>query len=200
MEDWVVPLPLPREQIADATHFRSTWITASQATIRARGLGAKYESALDPAHRDAILTAVPGVWLPMPVARAHYAACDSLGLEDDDLVEIGRLAMRRANATTLSFITRLAKKAGVTPWTVLAQMPRIMAQTMNGGAVGIARLGPKDARVEVLGYPLADIRYNRISMRGIMQGAIELFCRRAYSKEVPELCDHHSLGVRLSWA
>ncbi len=198
--DWVVPLPLPREQIADATHFRSTWLTASRATIRERGLEAKYESALDPAHRDEIVNAVPGVWLPMNVARAHYSACDTLGLAEDELVEIGRLAMRRANATTLSFMTRLAKNAGVTPWTVFAQTPRIMAHTMNGGAIGVARLGPKDARVEIVGYPLADLHYNRITMRGILQGAIELFCRRAYSKEIPEGCDRRSLAMHLYWA
>lgn len=198
--EWFLPLEKPREEMKDAKHFRSTWITASQATLRGKGLFDAYRAALDPLHRDALLVVVAGIWLPMDVARAHYAACDTLNLPDDELVEIGRLAMRRANATTLSFITRLAKNAGVTPWTVLAQTPRIMAQTIDDGAVAIAKMGPKDARVEILGYPLASLRYNRITMRGILQGAIELFCRKAYSRELPELCDHHSLGIHLSWA
>jgi hypothetical protein len=198
--EWFLPLDKPRAQIKDAKHFRSTWITASQATLRERGLFEAYRSALDAAHREALLVVVPGVWLPMDVARAHYAACDSLKLAEDDLVDIGARAMRRANATTLSFITRLAKNAGVTPWTVLAQTHRIMANTMDDGGVAIAKLGPKDARVEILGYPLAELRYNRVTMRGILQGAIELFCRKAYSREVPELCDRRSLGVHLSWA
>lgn len=198
--EWIVPLAKPRNEIEDARHFRSTWITASQATIRSRGLGPKYEQALDPQRREEILTVVAGMWLPMDLARAHYAACDTLNLPEDDLIEIGRLAMRKAHATTLSFITRLAKNAGVTPWAVFPQVPRILAQTMDGGAMAVLKLGPKDARVDVLGYPLAELRYNRVTMRGILQGAIELFCRKAYSRELPELCDRHSLGVHLSWA
>ena len=110
--DWHVPFPRPREQIADAKHFRSTWLTASQATLRERGLGDRYEAALDPRHRAAVLAAVAGVWLPMDVAAAHYNACDQLGLTDSELVEIGRAAMRRANATALSFMTRMAQSAG----------------------------------------------------------------------------------------
>lgn len=197
--EWIVALAKPRNEVTDAPHFRSTWITASQATIRSRGLGPKYEEALDPERRTEVLAVVAGVWLPMNLARVHYAACDALNLPEDDLIEIGRLAMRKANATTLSFITRLAKGAGVTPWTVLAQMPRIMAQTMDGGAVAVGKLGPKDARVEVLGYPLAELRYNRITMRGIMQGGVEMFCRKAYSRELPELCDSRSIGLQLTW-
>jgi hypothetical protein len=198
--DWLVPLPALRDQIPDAKNFRSTWITASQATIRGRGLGERYEAALDPTHRDALLVVVPGMWLPMALARAHYKACDSLGLDETTMVDIGRLAMQKAHATSLSFITRMAKGAGVTPWTVLGQMPRLMAATIDDGAVGVGRLGPKDAHIEVHGYPLADIRYNRVTMRGIMLGAVELFCRRAFAKEIPELCDRRTIGLRLSWA
>lgn len=199
-DEWFLPFPKPRSVIADARNFRSTWITASQATIRGHGLGAQYEEALDPRYRDELLAVVPGVWLPMHVARAHYLACDSLGISETEQVEFGRLAMQKANATTLSFITRLAKNAGVTPWTVFAQTPRIMAQTVDDGAIAVAKLGPKDARVEIVGYPLADIPYNRVTMRGILVGGIELFCRRAFAREIPELCDHRSLGLHVSWA
>jgi hypothetical protein len=197
--EWHVPFPKPREQIEDAKHFRSTWITASQATIRGLGVWAKYEAALNPEHRAAVLAAVAGVWMPMDVARAHYSACDSLGFDEAQLVEIGRAAMRRANATTLSLVSRMAQGAGVTPWTALGQAPRFKAATLDGGFVAVARLGPKEARVDYVGYPLAGIRYNRVTWRGILIGTVELFCQKAYAKEVPQGCDARSLAVKLSW-
>jgi serine/threonine protein kinase len=198
-DEWIVPFPKPRDQIEDAKHFRSTWITASQATLRGLGVWEKYEAALDPKHRDALLAAVAGLWMPMDVARAHYMACDSLGFPEAQLVEIGRSAMRRANATTLSLVSRMAQGVGVTPWTALSQSPRFRAATLDGGWIGIARLGPKEARVEYLGYPLAGIPYNRVTWRGIVIGTVELFCKKAYVKEIPAMCDHRTVGLKLSW-
>lgn len=197
--EWLVPFPKPRHQIEDAKHFRSTWITASQATLRGLGVWDRYEAAIDPKHRDAVVSAVAGVWLPMDVARAHYSACDTLGFSETELVEIGRSAMRRANATTLSLISRMAQGVGVTPWTALAQVPRFKSATLDDGFIGIARLGPKEARVEYVGYPLAGIRYNRVTWRGIVIGTVELFCKKAYAKEIPAQCDHRTLVLKLSW-
>jgi hypothetical protein len=183
-----------------ATHMRTTWLTASQATLRERGLGARYEAALAPEHRDAVLSIVAGVWMPMPVVRAHYTACNDLDLPDSELLDIGAEATRRANATHLKFIVRLAQGAGVTPWTILTQLHRVWTRTFDGGgAVGVRRLGPKEAQLRLIGYPLADLRYNRVSMRGIVSGFVELFCEKLYVREIPSQCDSRSMGLRLSW-
>jgi hypothetical protein len=198
--DWVVPLTLSRGQIADATHFRSTWLTASQATLRERGLFAKYETLIDPAKKSEVLGLIAGTWATMETAAAHYSACDALDLSTPELLEIGAAATRRANATHLAFVLRLAKGAGVTPWTILGQIQRIWDRTFQGGGqVGVARIGPKDARFEIIGYPLARLRYNRITMRGIANGLVELFCERSYVKEIPKLCNARSVGLHLSW-
>src|SRR5258708_15872236 len=97
-DDWLVPLPAPRNRIANATHFRSTWITASQGTLRTRGLRDRYEALVAPEHRDVLLNIIAGEWLPMEIARAHYTACDRLGLPSDELLEIGRVATPKAHA------------------------------------------------------------------------------------------------------
>jgi hypothetical protein len=181
--------------------MRTTWLTASQATLRGRGLGAQYEAALAPEHREALLSMVAGTWMPMEAVRAHYSACDGLDLPESDLLEIGAAATRKANATHLAFVVRLAQGAGVTPWTMLGQMQRVWSRNFDGGgAVGVLRQGPKEARVRIIGYPLAGIRYNRVAMRGIVTGFVELFCERLYVKEIPAYCDGRSLGMRLSWA
>jgi hypothetical protein len=195
----VLPFPMPRDRIPDGTHFRSTWLTASQQSIRARGYGDAYERHLDPAFKEQVLSIVPGVWMPMEVARAHYTACDALALSTTELVEIGMQATMRANASALDLAVRLARGAGATPWTIMTQIQRIWDRTSRGGAVGIWKLGPKEARMEVVGYPLAGLRYNRITFRGITQAIVGLFCTRVYVQEIPTLCSARTLGFRLSW-
>jgi serine/threonine-protein kinase len=197
--DWLVPFPRPRDQIKDARNFRSTWLTASRATLREMGHFEAYEKQIDPAYRDRLREMVPGVWLPMDVARAHYTAADHLGLPTPTLVEIGMAATKRANATTLSFMTRMAQGAGATPWTLLAQVQRLWSLTADDGAMGVARLGPKEAHFEVQGYPLAGIHYNRVTMRGIATAVVSLFCSKVYVNEIPALCTERSLGMRVSW-
>jgi hypothetical protein len=96
-------------------------------------------------------------------------------------------------------ITRLAQGAGATPWTVLAQTPRLWSATCDGGAVAVAKLGPKEARVEIVGYPLAALHYNRVTMRGIVASLIQLLCTKVYMHELPKLCDARCLGMRASW-
>lgn len=199
-EEILLPFSPPRDRIVDATHFRSTWLTASQASLRERGHGEAYAAFLPAEHKENILSVVAGIWLPMDVARAHYTACDALRLSTAELVDIGMGATRRANATALTLAVRLARGAGVTPWTILGQTQRIWDRTcMGGGAVAVWRLGPKEARAEVVGYPLAGIRYNRITFRGILCAIVELFCQKMYVQEIPELCTERSLGFRLSW-
>ena len=136
----------------------------------------------------------------MDVARAHYEACDALGLSPNEVYEIGRAATQRANATTLNLLVRLARGAGATPWTGLVQVNRLWARTCDGGALAVARLGPKEARMDAVGYPLAGITYNRVSFRGIIAAVVELFSQRAYVKEIPGLCSSNTLGMRISWA
>ena len=128
-------------EVGDATHMRTTWLTASQATLRERGLGARYEAALASEHRDAVLSIVAGTWMPMLLVRAHYTACNTLDLPEPDLLEIGAAATRRANATHLAFVVRLAQGAGVTPWTMLGQMQRVWSRTFDGG--GAVRIAPR---------------------------------------------------------
>jgi hypothetical protein len=197
--EWMVPLPVPRDRVTDAKHFRSTWLTASQAALRDRGHYQAYEALLDRRHKSDILSAVPGIWLPMAIARAHYEACDALSLPVDELLAIGGSATKRAHPTTLGFVARLAQGGGVTPWTVLAQATRLWQSTCDGGAIGVARLGPKEARVDMLGFPLASIRYNRFTMRGIAISVAALFCKKAYAKEVASLTDARSVVLQLSW-
>jgi hypothetical protein len=182
------------------TSFRSTWLTSSLRSLRARGLLDQYYDYLPPEHREAVAGSIAGVWLPTPVAVAHYAACDRFELPESDLVAIGAEVGEHVYSTVLGIVVRLAKGAGVTPWTVIGRFPQLWSRVWLGGGVAIYRLGPKEARIEIAGWQCSPYRYTTIAMRGVLSSLTALFCQKTYVHAVPGLCTKTTLGYRISWA
>jgi hypothetical protein len=183
-----------------ATRFRSTWLSSSVRALRERKLFDAYLGHLPAEFRDAILNTVVGVWLPVQVAEAHYDACDKLGLSAQDIMAIGSAVGLYAQGIVFSVAINLAKGAGVTPWLLLPRLPEVWYRIWIGGGVAIYKVGPKDARLEIGGWTCARTTYCRVAMRGVLQGLTELFCARAYVREVPALCTKLTLGYRIAWA
>jgi serine/threonine protein kinase len=196
----VVPFVPDRAHVPVATHIRSTMITSSIATLRSRGLFDAYQANLDPAHREAVCGAVAGLWLPIALGIAHYEACNKLRLGTAELLDIGDSVGERMTKSALSVVVKLAAHSGVTPWTMLSQSQRIWERTFQGSAAGVVKLGPKEARLELVSWPLARIEYNRVSFRGILRALLHPFCTRAYVHEVTPLCTPTTLGYRIAWA
>jgi hypothetical protein len=199
-EKTIVPIAAPRDQVTHVTEFRSAWLHSSLRSLRAHGLFDRYVDFLAPAHRDTVLGSPIGVWLPNDVAMAHYAACDQLKLDVSMQIAIGAEVAQRVHNTILSIAVKLAHEAGATPWTVLGQFGRLWDLIWVGGAVGVFKLGPKEARLEVVGWPLARFAYCKNGILGVTQGLIQLFCSKVYVREVPRLCTATSLGYRIAWA
>jgi len=175
-------LPWPQHRIERATAFRSTWIVSSVNALREQGHFERYVSLL-PDHREEILSTVAGIWLPIAVARAHYEACEALSLAGDQQVAMGRAVGARARGSWLDPPIRAARAVGTTPWTILPQLDRLWRRAVNGGAAAVFRIGPKEARAELVGCELLDIPYFRQGIRGILLSLGELFCRKSYAHE-----------------
>jgi hypothetical protein len=184
-EEPIIPLPAPRAQIPIATRFRSTWIVSSLQSLRAAGHVERYLASLPLQYHEEILSSVAGVWLPLAMARAHYEACESLGLSLDDQLTMGRSVGGRAQGTLLMTVVKAARGAGVTPWTIMPQFHRLWVRGVEGGAAAVYRLGPKDARADFVRCELLDIPYFRNGLRGILLGSSTLFCTKAYIQELP---------------
>ena len=191
----LIPFRMARDKVAVATRFRSTWLNVSLESLKARGYFERYLARLPKQHHEAVLSAIAGVWLPVEVAVAHYEAIDSLGMSVPDILRMGEEVPLRVNA---SFV-KLARAAGVTPWTAAVQLGRLWDRCWVGGAIGVFRLGPKEGRIELLGFPCAHIPYARIGLRGTYTAAVQLFSTKAYVREIPALCKGTSLGYQISW-
>jgi hypothetical protein len=183
-----------------ATEFRSTWLSASLRSLRERELFDSYLASIPDRHRDAVQGTVVGVWLPVEVAVAHYRACDALGLPQNEIFAIGCEVTRRVHGTLLSTAVRLVTEAGVTPWTIFAQLNRIWARIWVGGAICVLKVGPKEARLEIVGWPCSASPYTRVAMRGVLTAMSDMFCSKTYVSELPRLCTSTTLGYRIAWA
>jgi len=160
----------------------------------------KYLANLPEEHHEAVTTTVVGVWLPSAIAVAHYEACDRLGLSEAEQLAIGAEVGKHAQGTVFSVAVNLAKGAGVTPWTLLTRLPGVWERIWIGGGVAVYKLGPKEARVEIGGWPCSSVAYTRIAMRGVVAGLVDLFSAKAYVRQLAPLCTALTLGYRVSWA
>jgi hypothetical protein len=198
-DEVIVRLPAPRERIALAREVRSTLICAALRALDSRGLTAAYYDALDPRVAPSILSLTAGLWVPVELAVAHYAACDRLGLDPAVIEEIGSDVGKRIQKSVISVLVRLSREAGATPWSVFAHVPRLNELTWRGGAIEVTKHGPKDARLEWVGQPCAAIGYYRTSFCGFVRGVLELFCRRCYVHVISNRCGSTTLSVRIAW-
>ncbi len=132
-EETILPFPAPVEQLGLATHLRSTLVASSIESLRRRGLLDRYRATIAPEHREALLTTVAGLWLPMEVGIAHYETVDRLGFTQEEQAQIGREVSHKIHDTFLGVVMRAATQAGVTPWTLLPKGNQLFGRIFQGG-------------------------------------------------------------------
>ncbi|HEY1692954.1 MAG TPA: hypothetical protein VGG39_12375 [Polyangiaceae bacterium] len=196
----VVPFRGTPSRMGIATMVRSTLIAASMESLRARGLYDRYAVRLAEAERSELATVVGGAWIPMSLATAHYRACDSLRLCVGEQLDVALKVGMHLHGTFLGAMLRMARTVGVTPWGALAYTDKLYDRLFRGGGIAVTRVGPKDARVDLVGNPLCQMEYFRVGVRGVYQAALELFCERLVTREVPRRYPEFDMAVRISWA
>jgi hypothetical protein len=196
----VVALPIPRERIHPATEVRSTLLCASLSALDKHGMLARYRSELDPSFESTMFSLTAGHWVPVDIAVKHYEACNRLRLEHDVIEDIGNSVGQRIQKSVLNVLVRISREAGATPWTALAQVPRLNDLTWRGGAFEIVKVGPKDARLEWVGQPCAATDYYRTSFCGFVRGLLDLFCQRSYVRPNRDRCDATTIALKIAWA
>src|ERR1035441_5912286 len=162
----VLPFSGPPEKLGVATRIRTTLLVSSLQSLRKRGSVDAYMRLLPAEHHMTINSMIAGQWLPMAVGLAHYDACQGLGISQPEVVAIGREVGDKIQGTFLATMVRMAGQVGATPWTALSFVGRLYDRLFQGGGgVTVIKLGPKDARVEFIGMPVARVPYYRMADR-----------------------------------
>lgn len=186
--------------MAPITHVRSTLIASSLMALKERDLFSRYLERLPANLHESILQSVAGSWLPLEVGMAHYAAAEGLALSPQEQFEIGSSVAERVQNGMLGTLVRVAKTAGVTPWTGLEQFQRLWDRLLQGGGGAVWRLGPKEARVEIHGVPMVSFAYFRNGWRGMFAGSGSLFVSKVYVTEIARKTTATSMALRVAWA
>jgi hypothetical protein len=197
----VVPFRVPEHKLGRATQVRTTLLVSSLQSLRKRGYLDAYLDRLPPEHHGAIQSMIAGQWTSIAIGRAHYLACEALGLSQPEMNAIGREVGDRIEGTFLALVVRMAGSAGLTPWAALEQMPRLYDRIFAGGGGGcLLRRGPKDARAQMTGCGLADIPYFAAAITGVFEVGAELFCKKAYARPALASCTPNSVVLDIAWA
>ncbi len=106
----------------------------------------------------------------------------------------------RVQGTMLGLVVRTAKAIEMSPWLGLSQCTKLYDRLFDGGSVKLVKLGPKEARMEVVNNPLFGLAYFRNGFRGLVCTGARFFCEKIYAHELPKLTSETALGIRISWA
>jgi hypothetical protein len=195
------PSPASRVQarVSSATRFRSTWLSTSLAVLRDHGLIDRYLAALPAPYHAHVTANVAGVWLPVDVAVEHYRACDQLGLAPFTIQRIGYEVTAKVHGPALRMALSLASGLGATPWTALSRATTLWRRCWEGGGVSVVRQGPKEARLEIEGWPCAPFTYCRIACKGMLGAIVEPFCTTSHVREDLSLLSSTTLGFIVAW-
>jgi hypothetical protein len=179
----VVPFSIPREAISPATEYFGRGVTTSLAILRERGYYEGYLQLVSPRHRADILAAKPTEWLPIELALEHYLACDRLELDHAEDVALGERAAVLMYAPAFMVTAKIAASAGATPWTVIQKLGVTVTKSLRGGGgVCAYKLGPKEARIEFEGHPLAASKHLRAAMTGALRHPLSFFCKKVVAR------------------
>jgi hypothetical protein len=196
-DETVLPLPTP---LVAARHARSTVLLGSMAVVREAGRFDEYSARLPAEHREMLLGAIAGSWIPIDAALAHYETCEALNLPVDQQVQNGKAVFDKTRGTLLGTMLRMARESGISPWNVIPYFQRFWERGYDGGGLTVVRLGPKEARMDIVAFRLCDCRYYRNAVRGLTVGVLELFCTKAYVTERPGSRQASSMSMRMQWA
>ena len=199
-EEVVLPFPVERGRVPVVRRIRSGLLCSSIQTLRTRGLFDDNLTKLPRDHHARILSLTAAEWIDPELAFVHYDALDKVAMTEAQIEENGVQVAQQLQRGFLSVVLRFVVESGVTPWSVLERYQKLWERYFQGSAIAVWKTGPKDARAEVVSFPLARIRYIQIGVGGIMRGALELVCKRAYVRVVRAECTSTSLVYRISWA
>jgi hypothetical protein len=195
----VLTLRLPRNEIPPVKRVRGQWIASSLRAVRERGLMDKYLSQLPEEHHFTIRSTPVHEWLPAEVVVAHYAALDALALTQEDILAIGSSVVIHGHGKAIEVALRVIPTSLLNVFSVLAKADRLWDRAFDGGALAILRLGPKEARIDIIGLPFAHLTYPRVAIRGVITGVLRLLVKIVYVNDVTTFTTGNVLSYSVSW-
>lgn len=177
----LLPLSVAEHAVPEATAVRSTLLRSSLDAIEGLGLRERYFQGLPREFHAQVKEVGVGQWLSMELGMAHYGTIDRLGLSEQQAFANGRIVADRVQNSYFGTVIKVLGTSA-TPWTAFARLPSFWGRLIQGGGCAVYQLGPKDARIEAHGIPLARYPYFRSGWAGMFASSLELITRKVHCR------------------
>jgi hypothetical protein len=97
----------------NVTHIRGIILTKSMENLVGAGLHERYLRELEPELHEPMRFVIAASWVPIELARAHYAACDRMKLGDRATEELGSLMAASMSSTLFASLLRAVWSTGL---------------------------------------------------------------------------------------
>lgn len=173
----------------------------SMAILRDRGREEEYFAALPACHHQEIRFVLAQAWMPMELALVHYEAMGQVFRTVPEQLENGRVASERTQNGWIRTIARTLQATGSLDIpSALKRLPQGVERfCRGGGSVAVYRTGPKDARIELDGFPFVRIEYARNAWQGMFESALSLITQRLFVRQDLRFQQGDRVGFTVSW-
>lgn len=189
----------PTRDYPEVSRVRSTLLAASVQSIRQMGWERRYFDALPAELHQDMRALVAGVWVPIALGFAHYAACDAMRLGPEEIDAMGKAVSERTQKTFVGTLGSVAAGAGATPWHIFRHGHRIWGRIFDGGDHEGYKVGPKDFEITCFGCPLLRTRYFRSAMGAYYAALAGVLSPRVHWRELAGRTSETSMKLRISW-
>jgi hypothetical protein len=173
----------------------------SMAILRDKGREADYFAHLPARHHDEVRFVLTQAWLPMELAVVHYEAMGQVFPGVREQLENGRISSERSQNGWIRTVARTLQATGTLDIpSALKRAPQGVERfCRGGGAVAAYRTGPKDARLELDGFPFVRVEYARNAWQGMFESALGVIAPRLFVRQDLGFAMADRMALNIAW-
>lgn len=149
---------------------RRMLIHSSLAELQALGVYDRYSSLIDTATLASIKDSIGPGWIPAELAIQHYDACEKLGLQDEQVQNLGAHSGENiGNALFVAGSQIPEHPTEQSAWQMITAFSRMGRRMYEGSSAQYVKLGPHELQIEYIGNPLFSTAYYRNGYLGFLR-------------------------------
>jgi hypothetical protein len=180
---WIVPLPAT--PLKTVRSVKGSLLYNSYRQIVESGHEAAYIHVAGEAFAAKLRTVPPTGWVPIDVAREHYANVDAMHLAPSQIRELAENAVKKLNGIFLQTIARASRVLGADAETAFRYATKVWPRLYEGGAVAVERVAHGLATIHVHGLSLMAIPYFRLANGIFFRAVLKLLSDDVRVREAP---------------
>lgn len=187
--------------ITPVTAIKHGILLASLDRLHSMGLYERYAALVNPEVPERIRAGLAMNWAPLDLALAHYGACESMVLPNNDVREVSLHVADRVRGVSLASAAKKARASGDDIWPAFPAVHRMWPRNYQGGSAQLVKLGPTEILVELVGFVLHQFRYFRQGQLAVVGASYEAVGAHLTAAKIESFnAARDELVLRFAWA